>query len=78
MNIFGKHINLSRPDNKLIKAFVKNIYLYNDKKAEVKWNFEDTIKICLMSQSAEFSILKLTILSIYVIISVLITLCGQC
>lgn len=39
LNLFGKYIGVDNIDNDIIRDLVKAIYVYNDKKIEVVWNF---------------------------------------
>ena len=40
LNLFGKYIGVDNIDNDIIRDLVKAIYVYNDKRIEVVWNFE--------------------------------------
>ncbi len=42
LNLFGKYIDTDNIDNDVIRDLVKAIYVYNDKRIEVVWNFRDT------------------------------------
>ena len=39
LNLFGKYIGVDNIDNDIIRDLVKAIYVYNDKRIEVVWNF---------------------------------------
>lgn len=39
LNLFGKYIGVDSIDNDIIRDLVKAIYVYNDKRIEVVWNF---------------------------------------
>lgn len=39
LNLFGKYIDVDNIDNDIIRDLVKTIYVYNDKRIEVVWNF---------------------------------------
>ena len=39
LNLFGKYIDIDNIDNDIIRDLVKTIYVYNDKRIEVVWNF---------------------------------------
>ncbi len=40
LNLFGKYIGVDNIDNDIIRDLVKAIYVYDDKRIEVVWNFE--------------------------------------
>ena len=42
LNLFGKYIGVDNIDNDIIRDLVKAIYVYNDKRIEVVWNFRGT------------------------------------
>lgn len=42
LNLFGKYIGVDNIDNDIIRDLVKAIYVYNDKRIEVVWNFRAT------------------------------------
>ena len=42
LNLFGKYIGVDNIDNDIIRDLVKSIYVYNDKRIEVVWNFRAT------------------------------------
>lgn len=42
LNLFGKYVGINSIDNDVIRDLVKAIYVYNDRKIEVVWNFRDT------------------------------------
>ena len=42
LNLFGKYVGITSIDNEVIKDLVKAIYVYNDRRIEVVWNFRDT------------------------------------
>lgn len=42
LNLFGKYVGINSIDNDVIRDLVKAIYVYNDKRIEVVWNFRDT------------------------------------
>ena len=42
LNLFGKYIGVDNIDNDIIRDLVKAIYVYNDKRIAVVWNFRAT------------------------------------
>lgn len=42
LNLFGKYVGINSIDNDVIRDLIKAIYVYNDKRIEVVWNFRDT------------------------------------
>ncbi len=42
LNLFSKYIGVDNIDNDIIRDLVKAIYVYNDKRIEVVWNFRAT------------------------------------
>ena len=41
-SVYGKYVGINSIDNDVIRDLVKAIYVYNDKRIEVVWNFRDT------------------------------------
>lgn len=41
LNLFGKYVNVTDLNDAVIRDLVKAVYVYNDKRIEVVWNFRD-------------------------------------
>ena len=42
IDFFERFIGVEEYTNEMMKALIKAIYIYDDKRVEIKWNFNDT------------------------------------
>ena len=45
LNLFGQFVAADSMDSDRIRDLVKAIYVYNDRRIEVVWNFRDTFSL---------------------------------